>query len=82
MPDGTPAGLDLDTLRADLADVLGERPEDIADDDDLRDLGLDSIRLMGLVETWRGRGAQVEFADLVELGPAPTLRSVAAHLAA
>ncbi|MFC9328956.1 phosphopantetheine-binding protein [Kitasatospora sp. NPDC057015] len=81
MPDGTPAGLDLATLRADLADVTGERPEDIADDDDLRDLGLDSIRLMSLVETWRARGVKVELTDLVEIAPVPTLRSWAAHLA-
>ena len=75
-----PAGLDRDSLRVDLADVLGERPEDIGDDDDLRDLGLDSIRLMSLVETWRGRGAKADFADLAEAAPTPTVRAWSAHL--
>ncbi|GAA3001375.1 hypothetical protein GCM10020229_12020 [Kitasatospora albolonga] len=65
-------GLDLESLRADLAEVLGEEPEAIGDEDDLRDLGLDSIRLMSLVETWRTRGATLGFADLVELSPTPT----------
>ena len=75
-----PAGLDRDSLRVDLADVLGERPEDIGDDDDLRDLGLDSIRLMSLVETWRARGAKADFADLAEAAPTPTVRAWSAHL--
>ncbi|WP_405020632.1 phosphopantetheine-binding protein [Kitasatospora sp. NBC_00070] len=75
-------GLDPDSLRADLAEILGERPEDILDDDDLRDLGLDSIRLMTLIERWRARGATAEFADLAEVGPAPTIRAWSAHLRA
>ncbi|MEV4613131.1 phosphopantetheine-binding protein [Kitasatospora sp. NPDC049258] len=75
-----PLGLDPDSLRADLADILGERPEDIGDDDDLRDLGLDSIRLMSLVEIWRARGAKAEFADLADLGQAPTVRAWSAYL--
>ena len=78
MPADAPAGLDLESLRADLAEVLGEPAEDIGYDDDLRDLGLDSIRLMSLVETWRGRGAKADFADLAEAGG--TLRACAAYL--
>ncbi|MFF2045047.1 phosphopantetheine-binding protein [Kitasatospora sp. NPDC058170] len=75
-----PKGFDPDTVRADIADILGERPEDIADDEDLRDLGLDSMRLMHLVEIWRGRGARAEFADLADIGTGPTVLSWSAYL--
>lgn len=58
--------LPLERLRADVAALLGEPPSDIAPDDDLLDLGLDSVRLMTLVERWRGEGAQVTFVELAE----------------
>jgi aryl carrier-like protein len=59
--------LDRDRLRADIAAALGEAPEDVGDDDDLMDLGLDSIRLMSLVEQWRAEtGAEIGFVDLAE----------------
>ncbi|WP_371495285.1 phosphopantetheine-binding protein [Kitasatospora sp. NBC_00374] len=73
-------GLDPDSLRADLADLLDEPAEEIGDDDDLRDLGLDSIRLMSLISLWRARGARVEFADLAET--TPTVRAWSAYLTA
>ncbi|MEV0189550.1 phosphopantetheine-binding protein [Kitasatospora purpeofusca] len=73
-------GFDRDTVRADIADILGERPEDITDEDDLRDLGLDSLRVMHLVEIWRARGARVEFAELADLGAEPTVALWSAHL--
>ncbi|GLW57362.1 phosphopantetheine-binding protein [Kitasatospora phosalacinea] len=78
--DSSSAGFDPDTLRAEIAELLGEDPEDIRDEDDLRDLGLDSMRVMHLVETWRARGARVEFADLADLGTAPTLLAWSAYL--
>ncbi|MER5785389.1 phosphopantetheine-binding protein [Streptomyces mobaraensis] len=62
----------LDTLRLDVADVLGENPADLPDDEDLRDLGLDSVRLMSLVERWRARGLAADFTELAEADP--TLR--------
>ncbi|MGW4379742.1 phosphopantetheine-binding protein [Kitasatospora sp. NPDC004531] len=74
----TAAGFAPDTLRAEIAELLGERPEDLHDEDDLRDLGLDSMRVMHLVETWRARGARVEFADLADL--VPTLPAWSAYL--
>jgi len=40
-------------IREDVADVLGEDPEDIPVDENLADHGLDSVRLMTLVERWR-----------------------------
>jgi bifunctional isochorismate lyase/aryl carrier protein len=70
-PDATPT-LDLDRLRVDVADALGEPPADIGDADDLLDRGLDSIRLMSLVERWRAEGADVGFIDLAET---PTLEA-------
>ncbi|MER8101361.1 phosphopantetheine-binding protein [Kitasatospora sp. NPDC094016] len=73
-------GFDPDAVRADVADILGERPEDVSDEDDLRELGLDSMRLMHLVEIWRARGARAEFADLADLGTSPTVASWSAYL--
>jgi aryl carrier-like protein len=64
--------MDLERLRADVADALGEPAGDIGDADDLLDRGLDSIRLMSLVERWRAEGAEVGFIDLAET---PTLEA-------
>jgi aryl carrier-like protein len=72
-PGATPvAELDLERMRADVARSLDEPAEGIADTDDLLDRGLDSIRLMSLVESWRGEGAEVSFVDLAE---EPTLQA-------
>jgi aryl carrier-like protein len=60
------AVLTVDDVRAQVADVLGEPAGAIGDHDDLLERGLDSIRLMGLVERWRELGADAEFADLAE----------------
>ncbi|WP_372411621.1 phosphopantetheine-binding protein [Streptomyces luteireticuli] len=62
----------LDDLRNDVADVLGEDPADLPFDEDLRDLGLDSIRLMTLVERWRARGLTADFTELAEAEPTLT----------
>ncbi len=56
--------LSLESMRADIARMLHESPEDILDDDNLMDLGLDSMRLMKLAAQWREAGARLEFADL------------------
>lgn len=70
-PDGDPAaGVDLERMRADVAQALEEPPEEIGDHDDLLDRGLDSIRLMSLVESWRAGGTELSFIDLAET---PTL---------
>jgi aryl carrier-like protein len=59
--------LSPDRVRADVADLLGCDPAEIDPDEDLLDRGVDSIRLMSLVEMWRGAGATgLEFADLAE----------------
>ncbi|MEV5598681.1 phosphopantetheine-binding protein [Streptomyces sp. NPDC052496] len=59
--------LTLQQLRNDVADVLGEDPADIPDDENLVDYGLDSVRLMALAGRWnRDHGIEVAVADLSE----------------
>lgn len=74
-PDGS--GVDLERMRTDVARALDEPPEAIGDGDDLLDRGLDSIRLMSLVEEWRADGTEVSFIDLAET---PTLEAWAGLL--
>jgi aryl carrier-like protein len=64
-------GLSLERLRLDVAAVLGVPVHTLAVDVPLPEQGLDSIRLMTLVERWRASGAGVSFADLAER---PTLK--------
>jgi aryl carrier-like protein len=54
------------TVRADVAELLHLLPDEAADDDNLFEFGLDSIRLLTLVEQWRSRGAEVSFVELAE----------------
>lgn len=58
-------------VREHVAELLQENAEEIGDEDDLLDWGLDSMRIMTLVEKLRARGVQVGFADL---GETTTLR--------
>ncbi|RJO78886.1 amino acid adenylation domain-containing protein [Nocardia panacis] len=51
-------------IRAAIADQLGLGASEIADDADLIQLGLDSIRTMKLAGGWRKRGAEINFAQL------------------
>jgi aryl carrier-like protein len=60
------AVLTVDDVREQVADVLGEPAGRIGDHDDLLELGLDSIRLMGLLERWRELGIETSFVDLAE----------------
>lgn len=64
-------------LHARLAALLEVEPGSFGDDDDLFDLGLDSIRLMSLVEQLRALGAEVAFVDLAECR---TTRELAARV--
>jgi bifunctional isochorismate lyase/aryl carrier protein len=61
------APLDLERMRSDVAEVLaevGEEPAAFADDDNLIDFGLDSIRLMSLATRWRAAGFEAGYLDL------------------
>ncbi len=59
--------LTAERVRADVAELLQVPPQSIADDDDLFDLGLDSVRVMTLIQRWRDAGApDIEFPDLAE----------------
>lgn len=54
------------TIRADVAELLHRRPDENFDAEDLFDCGLDSVRLMTLMERWRDAGAEVSFVELAE----------------
>ncbi len=56
----------LETLIGDVADVLKEDPAEFDLDDNLVDFGLDSIRLMVLIQRWNDRGVDIKFAELAE----------------
>lgn len=59
--------LTVELIRADVADVLGEDPADIPVDENLVDYGLDSVRIMSLIERWRRDHAiTATFVDLAE----------------
>ncbi|MFR9728259.1 phosphopantetheine-binding protein [Saccharopolyspora sp. MS10] len=58
--------LTLRDVRADVAELLYEDPSELTDEEDLLDWGLDSVRIMSLVERWRARGVEITFADLAE----------------
>lgn len=55
--------LTLERMRQDIAAMLHEDPQDILDDDNLIDLGLDSMRVMTLATRWREAGAPIEFSE-------------------
>jgi aryl carrier-like protein len=62
--------LSLDLMRGDIAAMIHIDPEEIGDDDNLMDLGLDSMRAMNLVLHWQERGVQLDFS---EMATRPTL---------
>lgn len=58
--------MSLESMKKDVADSLMMPASDVHASDNLLDLGLDSIRLMTLLEKWRAQGAKVDFVDLAE----------------
>lgn len=58
--------LTLQRMRMDIAAALDITPDEIDDNDNLADMGLDSIRLMQLVLAWEQDGMQVDYAALSE----------------
>lgn len=62
----TMAALTKETMRADIARMLYMDAGDVRDDDNLSDLGLDSLRLMKLVVGWEERGLKADFGVFAE----------------
>lgn len=56
----------LERMRADVAAMIHEAPEDIGLDDNLMDLGLDSMRLMNLILAWQEAGVDLDFGSFAE----------------
>ncbi len=55
-----------DSVRADVAELLHLLPGEMLDSDNLFEFGLDSIRLLSLLERWREGGSEVSFMQLAE----------------
>lgn len=58
--------LTRERMRVDLARVLRMAPDEIEDEDDLIDLGLDSMRAMALLTRWAEQGAELDLAAVAE----------------
>ncbi|TCO60648.1 phosphopantetheine-binding protein [Actinocrispum wychmicini] len=58
--------LTLDRVRADVAELLYLEPSDVDDSADLLGEGLDSVRILSLVERWRLTGVEITFIELAE----------------
>lgn len=58
--------LSLERLRSEVSDLLEEPLSEMSDREQLLDLGLDSIRIMTLVERLRGIGIDISFVELAE----------------
>ncbi|GAA5056319.1 phosphopantetheine-binding protein [Nocardia callitridis] len=63
--------IDRETVISDIATVLDISSTELTEDTNLLDVGMDSVRLMSLVEKWRAGGAP--HADLVTLASDPVL---------
>ncbi|MCG8270973.1 phosphopantetheine-binding protein [Aquamicrobium sp. NLF2-7] len=56
----------LERMRADIAGMIHEDPEEIGLEDNLMDLGIDSMRLLNLILKWQEDGLDLEFAELAD----------------
>ncbi|MEU9884247.1 phosphopantetheine-binding protein [Sphaerisporangium sp. NPDC051017] len=54
------------TVRADIAEALYMEADELTETDNLFLAGLDSIRLLTLVERWRESGVELTFVELAE----------------
>lgn len=73
------AATSSETVRQEVAELLGVSPDAVDPDADLIASGLDSIRMMSLSGRWRKQGIDVNFAALAE---APTVAAWSALVAA
>lgn len=62
----TACSLTLESVREQVARLIGLDPSELRDDENLIEQGLDSIRLMKSVEQFRRSGAEVTFTELAE----------------
>lgn len=58
--------MDFDRIRADVAAALYTTPDQIGLEDNLTDLGLDSMRIMTLVTEWQEQGMELDFLSFAE----------------
>jgi aryl carrier-like protein len=58
--------LTRERIRAEIAALIHEAPEEIGGEDNLMDLGLDSMRAMTLLTRWNATGLGLDFAELAE----------------
>ncbi|MFD5756683.1 phosphopantetheine-binding protein [Streptomyces sp. NPDC127044] len=61
-----PAPLTLEGFRADLAEFLYQQPDEVDLEENPMDAGLDSLRIVTLLERWRETGSEVTFVELAE----------------
>lgn len=62
--------LTLEQMRIDIARLVDEAPEELENDDNLLDWGLDSMRIFNISVQWNKTGIELRFAELAET---PTL---------
>jgi aryl carrier-like protein len=60
------APLTLARMRADIANAIDLTPEELGLEDNLMDLGLDSLRLMNLTLLWQEAGLKIDFGIFAE----------------
>lgn len=61
-----PASWTLNVLQRMVARLLERDCASVSTDDDILDQGLDSVRLMLLIEELRAQGADIDFLDLAQ----------------
>ncbi|MFC4855460.1 phosphopantetheine-binding protein [Actinophytocola glycyrrhizae] len=55
-----------EVIRAEVAALLHQSPDEVDEKENLFESGLDSIRLLTLLERWREVGVAVSFVELAE----------------
>lgn len=63
--------LTREAIIGDIAEIVGVDRSEIDDETNVLDVGLDSVRLMSLIERWRANGSTQ--ADLVRLAADPVV---------
>ena len=58
--------LTLAQMRDDIARIIELDVSEVGDDDNLPDLGLDSMRLMDLISLWEVQGLRADFSVFAE----------------